>query len=151
MSTRAMIAVQLYDNGPYYLFYRHNDGYPKGLGQELVDSLNRGIHLKGVDELMEYIGAEPRNRVVSELKEVYTKIQGDLEWIYVLRNAEDKDSISLEILKICNRHSKRPYLFLAFWSYRKFLNQTVNMKTVQYVTSTIMRALGDFEKMGVRK
>ena len=150
MSTRAMIAVQMQYNGPYELFYRHCDGYPEGLGQELVDSLRKGVHLKGVKELMEHVGATQENRVVSEPEGAFTKIQGDLEWIYVIRNPNEKETISLEILKTSNLCSDKSYAFPVFWSYRKYLNQTVDMKTVEYVGSAIMNALRAFERKGVR-
>jgi hypothetical protein len=146
MSTRAMIAVQMQYNSPYELFYRHCDGYPEGLGQELVDSLRKGVHLKGVKELIEHVGAKAENRFVPKPEEAFTKVQGDLEWIYVIRNPYEKETISLEILKTSNLCSDKSYAFPVFWSYRKYLNQAVDMKTVECIGSAILVALRAFEK-----
>jgi len=39
MGTRAMVLRQVGINGSYQCYYRHLDGYPTGLGAELVEAL----------------------------------------------------------------------------------------------------------------
>ena len=75
MSTRAMIAVQHSQNGPFALYYRHSDGYPTGLGIELMEGLRLG---KGIDELMQLVGAEWTGRLVEEPQEAFPKVPGRL-------------------------------------------------------------------------
>ena len=146
MSTRAMIAVQMNGNGSYFLYYRHCDGYPEGLGQELADAIKKGVGPGGIEGLMKRVGAKAENRSVQEPEEAFINVQGDLDWIYVIRNPQDPELISLEILKTSNLADGKPYTFPVFWSYRKYMSRAVDMKTAGYAGTVILGALRAAER-----
>jgi len=43
MGTRAMVLRQQYMNGAYECYYRHLDGYPTGLGADLICALKSPV------------------------------------------------------------------------------------------------------------
>ena len=74
MSTRAMILVQYGEswNSPYHMYYRHCDGYPSGLGEELKNAMSRGY---SIDEILKEVGAEDEGRTVLEPEDAFLKHQ----------------------------------------------------------------------------
>ena len=151
MSTRAMIAVQYNWNGPFALHYRHCDGYPTGLGMELVEGLK--LH-QDIDALLEQVGAEQLNRLVSEPKDAFLKVQGDLEWIYAIRVDPDRGRTSLSIYKTSNPYTRREFAFHVWHSYVKYLPRGQGrgvMRQIETMTHIALSALGEFEKAGGEK
>ena len=85
MSTRAQIRFATREDGVSFSehpdkihaqFYRHSDGYPEGLGVDIAESLinNRAV--------------EGRSWEIEELQTLH----GDLEYIYYIWQAYDKDT-----------------------------------------------------------
>ena len=85
MSTRAQVRFATREDGVSFSehpekihaqFYVHSDGYPKGLGLDIADSL---INHHGVDG---------RSWEIEELQTIH----GDLEYIYYIWQAYDKST-----------------------------------------------------------
>ena len=84
MSTRAQVRFATREAGQSFnqhtsdihaQFYKHHDGYPEGLGLDIADSL---------------VNSKPL-RSSWEIEELDTK-HGDLEYIYYIWQAENKDT-----------------------------------------------------------
>ncbi len=93
-----MIAIRRGSDGTYDLYYRHSDGYPTGLGVELIEGLKQ--HLT-IDALLKKVGAEDEKKTVAKPEDAFLEVQGDLEWIYALEHhvASMPDRIYLKIFK----------------------------------------------------
>jgi len=85
MSTRAQIRFATREEGVTFnehpdkihaQFYRHTDGYPEGLGVDIAESL------------INHHGVEGRSWEIEELQTQH----GDLEYIYYIWQAYDKDT-----------------------------------------------------------
>jgi len=85
MSTRAQIRFATREEGVSFnehpdkihaQFYRHTDGYPEGLGVDIAESL------------INHHGVEGRSWEIEELQTQH----GDLEYIYYIWQAYDKDT-----------------------------------------------------------
>jgi hypothetical protein len=146
MSTRAMIAVQFNQNGPFALYYRHCDGCPTGLGIELMEGLQgrQDIH-----ELLAQIHAEQTGHLVDEPQAAYPQIQGDLEWIYTIRMDPDHAMTSLSIYKTSNPYTRREFVFPVWHSYVKYLPRRGLpglMRQIEQMAYITLSALEAFEK-----
>ena len=136
MSIRAMILVQYGEAwaSPYHMYYRHYDGYPTGLGDEMVRAMIQG---KSIDDVLKEVGAEDEHETVSKLEDAFLKYQGDLEWIYVIRNP-DNDNRSLEILKTSYPTLiENDFVFSVLCCYQKYFDNAPSMQIVQYVGSVM--------------
>jgi len=136
MSIRAMILVQYGEAwaSPYHMYYRHYDGYPTGLGDEMVRAMIQG---KSIDDVLKEVGAEDEHETVSKPEDAFLKYQGDLEWIYVIRNP-DNDNRSLEILKTsCPALIENDFVFSVLCCYQKYFDNAPSMQIVQYVGSVM--------------
>jgi len=120
-----MIAIQRYDNSQYELYYRHLDGYPTGLGVELIEALKEKLP---IDKVIERVRAEDEHRTVEKPEDAYLKVQGDLEWIYVIRDL-NSNTTSLEILKTScpyfwqlalDDRRRKEFVFSVWFSYVRF-------------------------------
>jgi len=85
MSTRAQIRFATREDGVSFSehpdkihaqFYVHSDGYPEGLGLQIACSISRD---------------SPSNGFFGEIEELQTQ-HGDLEYIYYIWQAYDKDT-----------------------------------------------------------
>jgi len=85
MSTRAQVRFATREDGISFSehpekihaqFYRHTDGYPEGLGVDIAESL------------INHHGVEGRSWEIEELQTQH----GDLEYIYYIWQAYDKDT-----------------------------------------------------------
>ena len=68
MSTRAMICVDWYGHDHYELFYRHCDGYPTGLGMELVDAM---LKHDSIEEVIKEVGAVAESRTINRPEDAF--------------------------------------------------------------------------------
>ena len=152
MGTRSMIAVQRYWNSPYELFYRHMDGYATGLGVELIEAMKQGL---SVEEIMEKVGAEPERRSVERPEDAFLKVQGDLEWIYVICNPTDAKTISLQILRTScpdfwfnGAENATDFVFSAWFSYVQYFPENYKevMRQVERTAEITLNALAALEK-----
>ena len=146
MSTRAMICVDWYGHDHFELFYRHCDGYPTGLGMELIDAM---LKHNSIEEIPTAVCAEPVNRFINEVEDAFLKVQSDLEWIYVIRNAAKPDSMSLEIYKTSCPYTRRNFVWPVWFSYKKYIvrkRALWAMLVIEMTASNTLHALHEFEK-----
>ena len=141
MSTRGMVAIDWSGNRQSYnLYYRHTDTYPTGLGVELAEFLKKHdlekMQRPEVEEtLKKELGVQGEGRSVHLPREAFTKVQGDLEYIYVV-NARLP---SMRILKTSNLQStKKEYASAIYWSYAQFLPKS--KKEVEKQMAEVERA-----------
>lgn len=140
MSTRACVCFG--DYGSWQVYYRHCDGYPTGLGLELAEALKRGLDKK---QIIKTLNLEDYDKIVKEPEECFTKIQGDLDYIYTVRTNYPK---ALAIYKTSN-----PWLNVSFafpvWSYLvcyfpKDLER--EMRTAEQIAQATIRAIANYHK-----
>ena len=157
MSTRAMILVRRYWNGPYQLHYRHCDGYPLGLGVELIEALKKGVD---TEEVLKIVGAEKeRGYPIGKVEDAFLKVQGDLEGLYTLDDHNnEKDLRALGIYKTScpftfKEDGTPDFVFRCFWSYVRYfpLDHHSRMEHVEEIAQTTLNALISLERAKVAK
>jgi len=82
MSTRAFVLVSEFPRR-YVVYYRHCDGYPTGLGLELIRAVQSGVVKP--EELAEQLDLEEYFRWVTDPTEAFPVLQADIEWVYEVR------------------------------------------------------------------
>lgn len=148
MSTRAMICVDYNGSDHFELFYRHCDGYATGLGVELIKAM---LKHSSMEEVLSQVSAEPEGRSVQRVEEVFPEVQSDLEWIYVICNANDPGTVSLQIFKTSNPYTKRHFIWPVWFSYKVYMKKNKalqDMQQVELIASNILVALHAFEQAG---
>jgi len=151
MSTRAMICVDWSGHDHFELFYRHCDGYPTGLGQELIEAMLRH---DSIEEVLREVCAESQGRSIGRIEDTFLKVQSDLEWIYVICNANDKETVSLQIFKTSNPYTKREFIWPVWFSYKTYMKRKktlLEMSVVELTASNTLHALHEFEKAKVAR
>ncbi len=154
MGTRAVIAVQHYMNGAYELWYRHLDGYPSGVGIQIVEALEASQLLgKDFDPLLAEF-AEQTSKTVKDASDAFPNYQADLEYIYVIDNVRDPRTVSLTILRTSNPKLERDFSFSVFFSYLKFMPHGADLlnhfEEVERTSGTILNALKAYEEAAPR-
>ncbi len=145
MSTRSMIAVRYDSDGPYALYYRHCDGYPTGLGRELIERLH---FYKDIDSLLKEVGAEKTKHFVDKPEDAFLKVQGDLEWIYVIELSPEHERTSLSICRTSNPITQRRFVFRTWHSYLKYIPYDFVeqiMRNIEFTAHIVLQALAAFE------
>lgn len=146
-----MILVKRYFGGPFELHYRHCDGYPMGLGVELIQALKEGLETVDV---LRMVGAEKeRGCPVGMVEDAFLKVQGDLEWLYELSDYNpEKDLRSLAIYKTSCPYTYKEegapdFVFRCFWSYVRYLprDHVSKMEQVEENAQTTLSALISLE------
>jgi hypothetical protein len=143
-----MICVDYNGSDHFELFYRHCDGYPTGLGRELIEAM---LKHGQIEEVLSQVSAEPEGRSVQRIEDVFLEVQSDLEWIYVICNANDPGTVSLQIFKTSNPYTRRQFIWPVWFSYRVHMKKNKALKDmplVELVASNVLEALGGFEKAG---
>jgi hypothetical protein len=147
-----MILVKRYCNGPYELHYRHCDGYPLGLGVELIEALKQGAD---TPEVLKIVGAEnERGHPIGKVEDAFLKVQGDLEWLYEISDYNsEKDLRSLGIYKTScpftfKDEGAPDFVFRCFWSYVRYLpvDHHSKMEQVEETAQIALNALVSLEK-----
>jgi hypothetical protein len=141
-----MICVDWHGHDHFELFYRHCDGYPTGLGVELIEAM---LKHESIEEVLKEVCTEPVGRSIARIEDVFLKVQSDLEWIYVICNAGDRETISLQIFKTSNPYTKREFIWPVWFSYKGFMKRKKalqEMSVVELTASNTLHALHEFEK-----
>jgi len=163
MGTRAMVCVQSYANGIYELFYRHNDGNPDALGFELVCFLGevyRDIELgfvkdltpiQFIDRMVKALRLQPENRTVEDFQDAFLKVQGDLEYLYVLRLDSAFRRTRFDLYKTSNPYTKANFVFHVLGFYMMFAPQRIRdisekMGQAELISRVALQAIAGFEK-----
>ena len=142
-----MIAVQLGMNGPYQLFYQHCDTYPSWLGLRIAEKLRDGVE---VAEMAEEFSWKDVKGLVQRPEDAFMKIQGDLDWIYVIHNIHDENTLSLGILRTSNPWCdwKKPFVWRVWSSYVRFFPEDLaqTMRLVEMTAGITLHGLNAFYK-----
>ena len=146
MGTRSITLFREWD-GPYIPHYRHMDGYPTALGLELINCLKKGYT---EEQIIEECGLTPpgkdgifRNHHALAKPEDAFKIQGDLDYIYVVGDLSRQYTTSLEIYRTSNPYDLPPFVFLLWTSYVKFFpdDPVHTMKDIERDGAITLKAL----------
>jgi len=163
MGTRAMVCVQSYANGIYELFYRHNDGNPDALGFELVCFLGEVYHdielgfvkdltpIQFIDRMVKALRLQPENRTVEDFQDAFLKVQGDLEYLYVLRLDSVFRRTRFDLYKTSNPYTKANFVFHVLGFYMMFAPQRIRdisekMGQAELISCVALQAVAGFEK-----
>ena len=147
MSTRATVCVMDSTRYSYMVRYKHCDGYPTGLGYELVRALRT---CRTAEELFASVKLE--NFFVDEVREPEDchKLQGDLEYIYAIRMLDDVNVITG--LRTTNPYlSSLPYTCFPIFSLivnRDSPDDTAVfaiLNSAEHIGTGVLRLLSEFE------
>lgn len=138
MSTRACVCFSNTARMSWEVYYKHHDGYPTGLGLELAKLLKKNATK---DRIIRKLSLENYRRLIRSPEEAFTKIQGDLEWIYAIAiNEKDPAWSAMRIYKTSNPAMDVGFVFPVWGCYAKLLPK--NLKTtMEYVEMAVGVAL----------
>jgi len=117
MGTRAMVLREI-GRGVYECYYRHLDGYPTGLGVELIEALRQPLYGTWKD-VVTALQLEDENITVAKPEDAFLKVQADLEYIYVVKNY-GKNNTSLTIYKTTDFYNLPPFTWIIWYSYKEY-------------------------------
>jgi hypothetical protein len=143
-----MICVDWYGHDRFELFYRHCDGYPTGLGIELIDAM---LKHDSIEDVLNDVSAEPSDTYIEKVEDAFLKVRSDLEWIYVIRNAANPDTMSLEVYKTSCPYTKRNFVWPVWFGYKRYMERKKAlwaMLVIEMTASNTLHALHEFEKAG---
>lgn len=161
MSTRAMVVFQSSMNGVYHCYYRHCDGNPAELGTELINaikSLETREFFAAVKEVAEKCKLQDEERHIEKPEDAFLKVQGDLEYVYVVCNIyelpttavnnEKFDTRSIGILKTSCPRELPDFVFPIWWSYAEFFpdNARERMAEVERAAGITLNGLEAYDR-----
>jgi len=151
MSTRAVVAMRR-GEGSWRIYYRHCDGYPMGLGRDLLQALQETSNEEEVARLAEVnFEAYSPGRFQDEAANlIFPKFQADLEWIYFVDFSAP--SPRFDIFRTSCPYFEENFTFRVWGCYLQFLptDWEQQLQQVQLAANMMLRALGAFRK-GVMK
>ncbi|MEW6664173.1 MAG: hypothetical protein AB1512_02985 [Thermodesulfobacteriota bacterium] len=147
MSTRAMVAFQERCGSPYSVFYRHCDGYPTGLGLDLMRALKkaqdpgkvaRKADLK-YDRLFSGDEYHPR---------IYPVCQADLDWFYLV-SPDGPEHTSVTIFKTGNPYLEGGVSWRVWFCYLKYLPEDLEreLRFVEISAWGTLQALREVQRL----
>jgi hypothetical protein len=131
VSTRGAVLFEVSD-GCYEAYYNHCDSYPTWLGVKLAELLKQG---KTAAEIVEGLDLESYQRTIygsfgeQVAKQVFPKLQGDLEWVYVV----DFSPPSIQVFRTSNPdliHGP-DFVFSAWFSYAEYFPNDIRARMAQ--------------------
>ena len=158
-----MVCLDEYNHREAYaLYYRHCDGYPEGLGLEIVNCLKRmqkeekagffeptheNIYRRIVSELM----LEDQKRFVKKPEDAFLTVQGDLEWIYVIGNFGTLDRVYVEVYKTSNLRTDRDFVFRCYGCYVQYFSEKIEqqLEQISLTCGTVLNVMEAYEKAKV--
>jgi len=148
VGTRAMVLRKFGEDGAgalYRCYYRHLDGYPSGLGAMLIEAL-RSSFVRSWDQLVEYCNLKDENVVVGRPEDAFLRVQGDLDYIYVVQ----ENPRGLRIYRTSNPYPLPPFAFLVWASYQRYFpapkDVVRKMADVEAMANLILNALESYHK-----
>jgi len=152
MSTRAVVAMGKGD-GSWRLYYRHCDGYPAGLGVELVQLLKEGKDEEQIAELakLNFEAYTPGRFVEDAVDTIFPGFQADLEWIYFVDFSTPTPRF--DIFRTSCPYFEENFTFCVWGSYVAYLppNWVEQLQQVELVAITVLKALRAFNKATGRR
>ncbi|MBW2044109.1 MAG: hypothetical protein JRI96_04390 [Deltaproteobacteria bacterium] len=148
MSTRAMIAFADSGGRCFRVYYRHCDGYPTGLGLELIRALKEArdpgsvARKAGLEYQCMYASDEFHPRI-------YPECQGDLDWFYVVR-LNGPELTSVDIFRTGNPYLNGGMSWRVWGSYLKYLPENLEQefRFVEISAAGTLQALHQLQKAG---
>ena len=141
MTTRAMVLRR--NGASYECYYRHCDGYPTGLGAQLIEAL-RSPFCKTWQDIVKQCELQPENKFVRKPEDAFLKLQGDLEYIYVV----SENPASLTIYRTTNPRSLPAFAFKIWSSYAKYFpaphDVMKTMAEIQLIAHITLQALENY-------
>ena len=117
MSTRGMVVFSRYSTGKGPAYYRHHDAYPTELGLKLIELMRQG---ESMGEIVAQANLEYVDHV-SRVEYTFLKLQGDLEWVYLIRDIHRGEFASLRIYRTSNpKFFELKFIFPVWFSYVQF-------------------------------
>jgi len=142
MGTRAMVLLK--SGGTYRCYYRQYDGYPTVLGSQLICALRTR---QNWEDIAKVCHLADENVAVLEPEEAYLRVQGDLDYIYVV---ELKPKVSLQIYRTTNPWKLPRFIFPIWGSYAEFFpsppDVVSRMAEVERCTSITLAALRKYHE-----
>jgi hypothetical protein len=131
VSTRGAVLFEVSD-GCYEAYYNHCDSYPTWLGVRLAEMLKRD---RTAAEIVGELGLESYRRTVhgsfggQVAKQVFPKLQADLEWVYVV----DFSPPSLQVFRTSNPDLVRgpDFAFSAWFSYVEYFPEDIEARMAE--------------------
>jgi len=147
MSTRAVVATRK-GEGSWRIYYRHCDGYPMGLGKDLLQALQQTEDEEEVARLARVnFEAHTPGRFQDEVANlIFPKFQADLEWIYFVDFSTP--SPRFDIFRTSCPYFQENFTFRVWGCYLQFLSTDweQQLQQVQLAANMILRALEAFRK-----
>jgi hypothetical protein len=148
VSTRGAVLFEVSD-GCYEAYYNHCDSYPTWLGVKLAELLKQG---KTAADIIDELDLESYRKTIhgsfeeQVAKEVFPKLQGDLEWVYVL----DFSPSSLQVFRTSNPdliHGP-DFVFSAWFSYVQYFPEDVKgtMRQVERTAGITLNGLAAYHE-----
>ena len=148
MATRGIV---LFETSPhtYRVFYRHYDSYPTGLGLQLIHLLKQAKTLK---EVVEESHLEDYKTHIYKVEDAFLKVQGDIEWIYVIHFEENPEYSGISIYRTSNPWTKVDFVYPVWSCFVKFLPEDLEseMRYVEMTARMVLRALAAYEEASKR-
>jgi len=152
MSTRAVVAMGKGD-GSWRLYYRHCDGYPAGLGVELVQLLKEGKDEEQIAELakLDFETYMPERFVEEAANTIFPGFQADLEWIYFI--SFSPPAFRFDIFRTSNPYFEENFTFHVWGAYLPYLPQDwrEQLQYVELAAMTTLKALRAFNRAKGRR
>ena len=147
MSTRGMVVFGRNTAGGGPAYYRHHDTYPTGLGLKLIELMRQG---KSEEEIATEAGLA-YEVIVSRVEYTFLKLQGDLDWVYLIQDVRRGDSASLEIYRTSNPVFSEPkFIFPVWFSYVRFFPSRREaprvMERVEHTAEVVLHALAAYHE-----
>ena len=149
-----MVLFKTGPNGNYILYYRHTDGYPTGMGVDLIDAIRttetRDFY-QAVKEIAEKCALQDEKRSIDKPEDAFLKVQGDLEYLYVIENLYEVDTRSLTIYKTSNPRKLPDFVFSIWFSYAQFFPEDVGarMGEIERTARIILKALEAYHQASI--
>jgi hypothetical protein len=148
VSTRGAVIFEVSD-GCYEAYYNHCDSYPTWLGVKLAELLKAG---KTAAEIIEGLDLESYQRTIHGsfgehvAKQVFPKLQADLEWVYVV----DFSPPSLQVFRTSNPdliHGP-DFVFSAWFSYVEYFPEDIEerMAEVERIAEVTLNGLAAYHE-----
>ena len=147
MSTRGMVVFSQNATGGGPAYYKHHDTYPTGLGLKLIELMRQG---RSEEQIVTQVGLEYEAHV-SRVEYTFLRLQGDLEWVYLIRDIRRGEFASLQIYRTSNpKFSEPEFIFPVWFSYVQFFpsrRETPKvMERVQYTAEVALSALAAYHE-----
>jgi len=139
------------------VYYRHCDGYPTGVGLEIVEAFRKAKSGITDEQIVDFIAreleAEFYRHTTMKIDRMFPEIQADLEWIYEVCLGSHP---SLTIYKTTNPFLEADFIWEVFSSYLSYMPENPEevreeLRMTERVSRNVLKALRSFERAVILK